>query len=79
VSSQVANAVEVILPGEHPWKKDAPKGEMDYLSKPDFGKAPAYLEAVKADIDRERTIIDEYLRETEYDPEVCVWWAVVTL
>merc|ERR1719487_2772579 len=54
-----ANAVEAIL------KVPAlgPEGTADYLGKADYGRVPAYLNQVKAEIAAENEMIDEYVRE----------------
>jgi len=52
------NAVEAILsapPGRA-------EGDSNYLEKKDYGKVPTYLSRVKSTIDRENSIIDEYVK-----------------
>lgn len=55
----VANAVEAIL--QVP--KRPPNKELDYSKKEDFGKVPAYLKDVKKEIEREREIIDKFVKQ----------------
>jgi len=54
-----ANAVETIL--QVPSLRGRP--ESDYLNKADYGKVPAYLSEVKAEIRQENEMIDAYVRE----------------
>lgn len=54
-----SNAVDVIL--QVPQRQD--NQEANYLSKPDYGKVPEYLNQVKEEIQRENRMIDEYVAE----------------
>jgi hypothetical protein len=51
----------------HPWFATVPKqpaaGPADYLGKGDYGKVPAYLGEVKAEVQRENQMIEEMIRE----------------
>jgi len=57
----VANAVEAILAAP----KKGSDGARDYLSKQDFGKTPKYLNKVKADIDDEKSYIQNLMLQQE--------------
>jgi len=57
----VANAVETILAAP----KKGSDGARDYLSKQDFGKTPKYLNKVKADIDDEKSYIQNLMLQRE--------------
>lgn len=57
------NAVEVI--NSIPKKRKEP--EVPYTAREDYGKVPAYLEAVKADIEHEKELVDMYVSE-QYGP-----------
>ncbi|KAL9179849.1 hypothetical protein ACHAXT_007819 [Thalassiosira profunda] len=56
------NAVEII--NSSPKKR---KEEVPYTAKEDYGKVPAYLESVKAEIEHEKELVDEYVAE-QYGP-----------
>lgn len=57
----VGNAVENIL--AVPMRRQAPK--VNYLKKKDYGKVPEYLQHVKADIEEEKRVIDEYFGDQQ--------------
>jgi len=57
----VANAVEAILAAP----KKGSDGARDYLSKQDFGKTPKYLNKVKADIEDEKSYIQNLMQQQE--------------
>lgn len=57
----VGNAVENIL--AVPMRRQAPK--VNYLKKKDYGKVPEYLRHVKADIEEEKRVIEEYFGEQQ--------------
>lgn len=57
------NAVEAI--GSVPKKRK--EAEVPYVAREDYGKVPAYLEAVKTEIRRERELVDKYVEE-QYGP-----------
>lgn len=42
-------------------------GRLDYTKKEDYGKVPAYLGEVKAQIDEERTMIQEMLMQQDVE------------
>lgn len=57
----VGNAVENIL--AVPMRRQAPK--VNYLKKKDYGRVPEYLRHVKADIQEEKRVIDEYFGDQQ--------------
>lgn len=59
----VSNAVENILAAP----KMVDNGRLDYTKKEDYGRVPAYLNEVKAQIDEERTMIQEMLMQQDVD------------
>ena len=54
-----SNAIEVInsLPGK---RKEI---EIPYWEREDYGKVPAYLETVKAEIEKEKKLVDKYVSD----------------
>lgn len=58
----LSNAVDTMLavPG---FRVHAPPPEPDYLQKEDYGRPPAYLEQVKAEIASENEMIDKYVKD----------------
>ena len=66
-----ANAVSAILAVPQVPREEA----ADYLRKEDFGKVPAYLGMVKAEIEEEEALIDSFvamqMKEYEDTPELC--------
>lgn len=59
-----ANAVETILavPGSRARAKHEPP---QYIKKEDYGKVPKYLDQVKDEIERENTMIEEFVRQNK--------------
>jgi hypothetical protein len=57
-----SNAVEII--NSSPKKKDA---EVPYNKREDYGKVPAYIETVKGEIKKEKTLVDAYVAD-KYGP-----------
>lgn len=57
----VGNAVENIL--AVPMRRQAPK--VNYLKKKDYGRVPEYLQHVKADIEEEKRVINEYFGDQQ--------------
>ena len=55
----------VVLPPAAPKMVD--NGRLDYTKKEDYGKVPAYLGEVKAQIDEERTMIQEMLMQQDVE------------
>ena len=54
-----ANALEVIRSEPKKRKGDEPR----YTEREDYGKVPAYLADVKAEIDKEKTLVEMYVAE----------------
>lgn len=59
----VSNAVENILAAP----KMVDNGKLDYTKKEDYGKVPAYLNEVKAQIEEERTMIQDMLMQQDVE------------
>lgn len=59
-----ANAVETIL--AVPGNRARAKNELpQYVKKEDYGKVPKYLNQVKDEIERENTMIEEFVRQNK--------------